>query len=380
MAKNWEEDDYKKGDSVIAAEKKDIEADESYKKRQEEGFQTSTEYNTANEKAGKVTDLYDEYYDNGFWQTFDENGNLTNNGVYDRRALDSIIQKILNREDFSYDLNGDVLYQQYKDKYIQQGKMAMQDTMGQAAAMTGGYGNSYASTAGNQAYQAHLQNLNDIVPELYQMAYDRYNQEGQDMYNQYSLLANDMETQYGMWKDEGNRLMSDRDYYQGVADNLYARDYGEYMDELNMLDADRRYANDVLNNERNWDFGVWSDNRDFDYGVHRDGIADSQWAAELAESQRQHNESLAEQKRQFDAEQARLIANDKKNYEDDDDDDKETDYSGWDGAKWETYFSYIRQEEGSEAALAEFNRLKGKIPEEYVNMATIGVYGKTGGH
>ena len=312
MAKKWEEEDYEKGDLVKSAETNKASADSAYDKRQEAGFTTSTEYDTAKDKAGKVTDLYDQHQANGFWQTFDENGNLTNKGIYDRRSLDEIIQKILNREAFSYDLNGDALYQQYKDKYIQQGKMAMQDTMGQAAAMTGGYGNSYASTAGNQAYQAHLQNLNDIVPELYQMAYDRYNQEGQDMYNQYSLLANDMEQQYNMWMDEGNRLMSDRDYYQGVADNLYARDYGEYMDELNMLDADRRYANDVLNNERNWDFGVWSDNRNFDYGVHRDDVADSQWAAELAESQRQHNESLAEQRRQFDAEQARLAADDNK--------------------------------------------------------------------
>jgi murein DD-endopeptidase MepM/ murein hydrolase activator NlpD len=89
-------------------------------------------------------------------------------------TLQEAMNKILNREDFSYDLNGDALYQQYKDRYIQQGKMAMQDTMGQAAALTGGYGNSYASTAGNQAYQGYLQGLNDVIPELQQIAYDRY--------------------------------------------------------------------------------------------------------------------------------------------------------------------------------------------------------------
>ena len=105
--------------------------------------------------------------------------NIKNYGDFNythQQNLDDIMNKILNREDFSYDLNGDALYQQYKDKYIKQGKMAMQDTMGQAAAMTGGYGNSYAATAGNQAYQASLENLNDIVPELYQMAHDRDNE------------------------------------------------------------------------------------------------------------------------------------------------------------------------------------------------------------
>ena len=136
----------------------------------------------------------------------------------DRTTLDEVMQDILNRKDFSYDLNGDALYQQYKDKYIQQGKMAMQDTMGQAAAMTGGYGNSYAATAGNQAYQASLQNLNDVVPELYQMAYDRYNQEGQDMYNQYDMLLDDYNTKYNQYLDkdamlQGNLERADNEYY-----------------------------------------------------------------------------------------------------------------------------------------------------------------------
>ena len=66
--------------------------------------------------------------------------------------LNDAMNKILNREKFSYDLNGDALYQQYKDQYMTQGKMAMMDTMGQAAALTGGYGNSYAQGVGQQAY------------------------------------------------------------------------------------------------------------------------------------------------------------------------------------------------------------------------------------
>ena len=148
-----------------------------------------------------------------------------NQGIFD-----DVMNKILNREKFSYDLNGDALYQQYKDKYIQQGKMAMQDTMGQAAAMTGGYGNSYAASVGNQAYQAQLNNLNDIVPELYQMAYDKYNQEGQDLYNQYGMLSDDRNTQYGMWSDEYNRLLEDRNYYSTEANNAYTKDYGQWSD------------------------------------------------------------------------------------------------------------------------------------------------------
>ena len=92
-----------------------------------------------------------------------------------------------NRGKFSYDLNGDALYKQYKDQYVNQGKQAMMDAMGQASAMTGGYGNSYAQTVGQQTYQGYLQGLNDKIPELYQLAYDRHEQEGQDLLTRYGL-------------------------------------------------------------------------------------------------------------------------------------------------------------------------------------------------
>lgn len=183
----------------------------------------------------------------------------------------AIMDKILNRENFSYDLNGDAFYQQYKDKYTKQGKMAMQDTMGQAAAMTGGYGNSYAATAGNQAYQASLENLNDIVPELYQMAYDRYNQEGQDLLNQYGMLSDDRNREYGEWSDGYNRAIADRDYYANAYDS-----------------------------ERNYDYSKYSNDKSFAYNDHRNEIADAQWNANFNEGKRQYELNLAESKRQFD--------------------------------------------------------------------------------
>ena len=118
-----------------------------------------------------------------------------------KSRLDSITDKILNREKFSYDLNGDAFYNQYKDKFVQQGKMAMMDTMGQAAGLTGGYGNSYAQQVGQQTYQGYLQNLNDVVPELYQLALDSYNREGDNMMNQYNLLADREAQEYARKQD-----------------------------------------------------------------------------------------------------------------------------------------------------------------------------------
>ena len=192
-------------------------------------------------------------------------------GAY-TNAIDNILADIGNRGKFSYDVNGDALYQQYKDKYIQQGKLAMQDTMGQAAAMTGGYGNSYAAAVGNQAYQSHLNNLNDIVPELYQMAYDRYNQETQDLYNRYSLLSDRENTLYGRHRDTVSDWQADRNYYADRYNSERAFDYGVY--------SDTETANQTqFNADRTLAYSQYIDDYNKAYNEHRDSVADDQWQA-----------------------------------------------------------------------------------------------------
>jgi hypothetical protein len=72
----------------------------------------------------------------------------------------------------------------------------MEDAIGQASAMTGGYGNSYAQSVGQQMYQKEMQGLNDIIPDLYQLALDKYNAEGQELLNKYNLLSDDYNRQF----------------------------------------------------------------------------------------------------------------------------------------------------------------------------------------
>lgn len=187
--------------------------------------------------------------------------------------LDDTINKILNREEFSYDLNGDALYQQYKDKYIQQGKLAMQDTMGQAAAMTGGYGNSFAQSVGQQAYAAQLQNLNDIVPELQQMAYDKYRQEGQDLYQQYAMLGERENADYGRYQDAMNAYLAERDYL------------------ANRYDAERDYDYSKYADERDFSYGTYSDDKNLAYNEYRNAIADEQWQKSFDFQKQQYNDS-----------------------------------------------------------------------------------------
>ena len=196
--------------------------------------------------------------------------------------LNDVISQILNREKFSYDLNGDALYQQYADQYIQQGKMAMMDTMGQAQTMTGGYGNSYAQNAGQQAYQAYLQQLNDIVPELYGMAQDQYNQEGQALYDQAALMAQQEDQEYGRYRDQLSDYYTERDRLTEDARYQSETEYGRWAD-------DRNFSYDNFINDRN-----------YQYQQDRDAIADQQWQTEFDTAREQWQTEFDEAQRQYD--------------------------------------------------------------------------------
>jgi hypothetical protein len=124
----------------------------------------------------------------------------------------------------------------------------MADTMGQAAAMTGGYGNSYAQSVGQQAYQAQLDNLNDIAPELYAMALDRYNREGQDLYNQLGMVSDRENLDYGRYRDLVADYLTERDYLTGRYDSERDYDYSKYNNDRNL--AYDKYYNDRAQN--NW--------------------------------------------------------------------------------------------------------------------------------
>ena len=238
-------------------------------------------------KQQEIADKYKEYTRsqslNDMWTTYENHlanpvGDWTG-GTYGE-SLKEAMDRYNNREKFSYDLNGDALYQQYKDMYINQGRMAMQDTMGQAAAMTGGYGNSYAATAGNQAYQSSLQQLNNIVPELYNLALSEYNMEGQQLKDSYDMLNQQYNTEYGQYRDQvsdwnttANRLSSD---YYNAADL-------EWTQHNDNRDYNTTLANTLYNRE----YGEWSDKVALDFDSYKQSVAEQQARDQLAISQAQ---------------------------------------------------------------------------------------------
>lgn len=184
--------------------------------------------------------------------------------------LDNIVGQIKNQKPFTYDVNGDALYQQYKDQYTAQGKMAMNDTMAQAQAMTGGYGNSYAQSVGQQAYQGYMQQLTNKIPELYQLAYDKYNNDRNDLYRQKSMLDDEYSKEYNRHRDAVSDWRYDLDYATGRYDSSladdkdrYQMDYTRVKDETDSYNSNlRNYQdlwNSVANNQYNQEYGAWLD-------------------------------------------------------------------------------------------------------------------------
>lgn len=161
--------------------------------------------------------------------------------------MNSIVDQLGSRK-FSYDVNSDALFQQLKSLYNEQGRLAMADTQGQAAALTGGYGNSYATSASQQAYQQNQENLYNRIPELQQMALTQYQQEGSDLQNLYAMLSDRDTSEYGRYRDTVSDWQNDRSYYDTALRNLQSMNQSVWsQNETNRYNANAQAWNNYFN-------------------------------------------------------------------------------------------------------------------------------------
>ena len=106
----------------------------------------------------------------------------------------------------------------------------MRDTMAQATALTGGYANSAAQAAAQQAYDRRMDEAFEQVPALEAAAYARYRDERSDLYNEYSILAaREAAENEEMWRNKEWDLQLER--YR-VADEQWAKEYGRNVDKF----------------------------------------------------------------------------------------------------------------------------------------------------
>lgn len=112
---------------------------------------------------------------------------------------------------------------------MQQGNKAMRDTIGNISGMTGGYGSTYATAAGQQAYDNHISQLGDKTLDIYDRVYQQYLNEGQELYNQLGMVNNQDNIDYGRYRDTVSDYYNDLNYYAGRYDSSYNQDFGEYQ-------------------------------------------------------------------------------------------------------------------------------------------------------
>ena len=181
----------------------------------EKGYQPSEDVAAARAYRDSVAAMQPGEYDSGF-----------------EEQLQALYDQIAGRESFSYDPEEDETYRRYARLYAAQGAAAMEDTMGQAASLTGGYGSSYAQAVGQQAYDRYLGELAALVPELRQAALAEYRQEGQALTDRYNMLNQQEKAGYGRWQDtvaQWQRALSEA---QSSYEDVSAQDEKAYQTML----------------------------------------------------------------------------------------------------------------------------------------------------
>ena len=102
-------------------------------------------------------------------------------------------------------------YKSLVSRYGNQGKMSMQDVLGQISSRTGGLASSYATTAAQQQYNEYMSQLEEVARQMF----------------------------------AGER--SDLIENAGLARDYGEQEYGRYLDQLNMQNDRNSYALDVIN-------------------------------------------------------------------------------------------------------------------------------------
>lgn len=149
--------------------------------------------------------------------------------------INSLMAEYENRDKFSYDMATDPMFQQMLASSMNSGRMAMEDTIGQAAALTGGYGNTYGTRAGNAAYNQYISEAYGNLPEYYELALQAYNAEGDQMMRELAMLQDADNREYGRLVDAYNANL-------GAANDLYNQEYSQYVDKLNQTNYENERA------------------------------------------------------------------------------------------------------------------------------------------
>lgn len=209
---------------------------------------------------GKIPNQIDSVLDqiNNFGSfSFDQDAPVYNNQYAEQQQ--ALLDAIINRPDFSWSKEEDPQWSSYKKSYLREGDRATENALGQAAAASGGRPSTAAVTAATQAGDYYATQLNDIIPTLYQQAYDRYLNEYNMSLQDLNAVNNQEQLDYAKYLDQlgqyntdrnfaYNQYLSDFDILQNQLASLQgqdATDYGRWMDRVNLYEQNQAEEADL---------------------------------------------------------------------------------------------------------------------------------------
>lgn len=222
-------------------------------KRDYSGAQTAEQRALINARANQLRSSYGNYtggkdgggfvsagrYAQGISDTLDRIGSF---GSFQYEAAPSyenrfqqrqqeLLDKVVNRPDFSWSKEEDPQYGSYKKTYLREGDRATSDALAKASAASGGRPSSYAMNAATQAGDYYATKLSDAIPTLYQQAYERYLKDYQMKLSDLEAVNNQEQLDYAKYLDRLGQFNTDRSF----AYNSYLGDYSRLQDYLGNL-------------------------------------------------------------------------------------------------------------------------------------------------
>lgn len=207
------------------------------------GGDDGSRYYSQGKIPGQIDAILDQINNFGSF-SFDQEAPVYDNQYAEQQQ--ALLDAILNRPDFTWSKETDPLWGSYKKSYLREGDRATENALAQASAASGGRPSTAAVTAATQAGDYYATQLNDIIPTLYQQAYDRY-------LNEYSMMLQDL----------------------GAVNTQEQLDYAKYLDQLTQYNTDRNFAYDTYLGDFNILQGQLASLQgqdDVDYGRYLDTI------------------------------------------------------------------------------------------------------------
>lgn len=160
--------------------------------------------------------------------------------------INDVMSKLNDLGEYDYDPAADTAYQQYKSQYAQKAKLANQNAQANASAMTGGYGSSYGTQAGQKAYAATMDDLDSVLDGLTAQNRAEYNTKKSGLQEQLSGLQSAEQNDYAKYQKDYSQWQDGLSYRQNEYNNAYSEQQQSSQNGMNILGSVLSFAAMIL--------------------------------------------------------------------------------------------------------------------------------------